>query len=349
MLYYCLIDVNKDLYVCFNELNNTISVSSPSEDIYNRNAPNVRLVEGKIIFFYVDCVYRLELNTNKVIIKHRKLPYEHSSDFRNITEELYMQATRPWDRYALFCESLTYKPTTTKYKVEYKLEEAAIGRLNKYFPVTKEIKNMNNISDLEKMKLLLYWVSDKVKHNGRLTLPYNRDAISLFEFAREYDYKLNCRGLAILMCELCLASGLKSRYVICSQKEVKYCDSHVVTICYDNALRKWIYLDPCYKMYLFDNTTTLSLQEFKEYMFSGKEIHVNKEANFCGKPLDFDKFKQTMIKKFYKYSSPRQIYIGMDNDRETNLIHLVPDEKDYEDLLCTSDYESFWNEVGGVL
>jgi hypothetical protein len=43
------------------------------------------------------------------------------------------------------------------------------------------------------------------------------------------------------------------------------------------------------------------------------------------------------------YCLPLDIYIGMDNDSDSNMIYLVPDENDYPNLNCTSDYVGFWD------
>lgn len=344
-MYYHIIEASKDIYLYFNVTTYQLFISSPSEDIYQIISPKVKITDYTIAFFYGDCIYNLNINSNNVLIKYRKKSDEKLVKYQVISEHDYYVASKPCDRYKIFCEGLVYKKYLTKCIFNYNTNDCEFNIIREYFPITKEIIELNNYCDFNKMKKLLFWVADTIGHNGQSSLPQKRDAISLYKYAINNKYKLNCRGLAILLCELCLSIGLKARYIVCSQKELKYTDSHVVTICYDSTLKKWIYLDPCYKMYLTNSkgNTILSLKEFKEYIYENKVIQVNKEANCDGKPLDLNIFTNTMIKKLYKYSSPMDIYIGMDNDRDSNMIYLVPDENNYPDLNCTSDYEGFWD------
>ncbi len=341
-MFYHISEENKELYIHVDLINYFVKITSPCEDIYDRKSPNVKIEKASISFFFLDCIYRIFLDTSIVTIKDKRTLKERIVKCNKITSDKYMQMSQIIDRYSLLIESAVYAPYSKTIKFVYRVDKSKIEGMQEYFPIIKELSN-TGITSFEKMKQLLFWLSDNIKHNGQMMLPHKKDAISLYKFAKKNGSTLNCRGLAIILCELCLALNLKARYIVCSQKELKYSDSHVVTICYSKIFKKWVYLDPCYKMYLIgEDQTILSLQELKEYIVKKKNILINQEANYWGNTLEFNVYREKMIKKLYKFASPKHIYFGMDNDREDNLIYLVPDESFYPTLNCTSDYKAFW-------
>ena len=170
---------------------------------------------------------------------------------------------------------------------------------------------------------ILFFISDNYKHNGEIILPNNRNIKRLLQTAEKNNGYLNCRGLAILMNQVCMAYGILSRFIICMPKEKYINDCHVVVIIYFKEKKKWVMLDPSYKAYFMNSKhELLSLEEIREYLKQGKKIIINNEANISGKKLNEELYFRSLIKKMYRFQSP--IIINAECDKESNFIELLP-------------------------
>ena len=141
-------------------------------------------------------------------------------------------------------DSNIYRSSNKKIPYQYNIDSIYCNKIYDRLPVIKEIL-LNNNTDFDKMTKIMFLIHHIYKHRGQLQNPIKRDCLSIMKFAKKNNNSLNCRCLAILLCEILLSMGMKAHYIICSQSEIKYSDSHVVTVCYDRNMRKWIMLDPC--------------------------------------------------------------------------------------------------------
>ena len=63
----------------------------------------------------------------------------------------------------------------------YRVDKSKIEGMQEYFPIIKELSN-TGITSFEKMKQLLFWLSDNIKHNGQMMLHTKRCTL-LYKFA----------------------------------------------------------------------------------------------------------------------------------------------------------------------
>ena len=65
--------------------------------------------------------------------------------------------------------------------------------------------------------------------------------------------------------EMYLAMGFKSRYVTCMPSDPNDNDCHVINIVYSETLNKWLWVDPSFGIYVTDeNNNMLGIAETRE-------------------------------------------------------------------------------------
>ena len=343
MIFGKLEDIKLDLFFELELDDQYLGICAPAEDISLKSPPNIVFREDTIRFFFMDNRYTLVLCKGKPVQAMRQ-SQENAEPLTLVLleEQDYCSAVAVRDRMNILREGARYCGQNPNITFQYTLDPEQIQKMKQTFPVLETVVNEYQ-SDLAVMKRLLFWTGQHLRHNGQSSLPLDRDAISLYRHALRQGGALNCRGLAVFFCELCLAAGLQARYVICSQKEMKYRDCHVVTAAYARELNKWVYLDPSYCLMLYDKSgNALSLVEFRSYIIRQEPIVANAEARHGAHELDFNYFCKTMVKKLYKFACPRHLFFGMDQFAADNLVYLVPDMRNYPSISCTSNCEAFW-------
>ncbi|WP_339186181.1 transglutaminase-like domain-containing protein [Paenibacillus sp. FSL R5-0490] len=320
--------------------NNELFISCPSEDIFNRKCLKFSITENGFLFYFLNKKYNLTKSP-----KSRKFVFERTDiihktaclvsfievekkEFENLNVQLVP------------LENETYKQEGDY--VEFKYSFANITNIKEYVKMEEWLDDSQD--DFNKMYLCLEWVNQRVKHKSYMVLPPKRDLRSLLNFADEHGNRLNCRGLAIVLSELCLAAGLYSRYITCSPRERETDDSHVVVIVYSKEFNKWIMLDPSYCLFFSNNQNEpLSIHEFRNLITNERnEVHINENANYHGKRLNINTYLHSIKHKLYRFSSSLEMSIGVDSCYEDNVIHLVPQTKDYNFSRAISNPDIFW-------
>ena len=69
--------------------------------------------------------------------------------------------------------------------------------------------------ELSKIINLLHFVHDEMPHNGNHRAFAEMDAIDLYNYVKTTGEGVNCRQLAISLCEVYLSMGIPARYVTC--------------------------------------------------------------------------------------------------------------------------------------
>ena len=70
--------------------------------------------------------------------------------------------------------------------------------------------------DLSRIKRLLYWLHDLVRHDGSSSWPKCRyNCVDLYQLCQTEKRGLNCRFMAEMLCEALLAENIPARYITC--------------------------------------------------------------------------------------------------------------------------------------
>ncbi len=115
---------------------------------------------------------------------------------------------------------------------------------------TREYFNLDSIAgngdDVSRIKNLLYWVHDLVRHDGNSTWPECKFNLhDLYEVAKKENRGYNCRFMAMMLAEALLAEGIPARYLTCQSAAYNLDnDCHVITVAWSDSLGKWVWVDP---------------------------------------------------------------------------------------------------------
>ena len=166
--------------------------------------------------------------------------------------------------------------------------------------------------DIEKMQVLLDVVCDNVLHDGASGMPLQQDALSVYRYSQEKG-GVECRGLSIILAELCRDYGIPARSVKCApaMADAEYC--HVVVHAYSQDLGKWVMMDPTYHLMLRGTDGTyLSIPEVRQALINGDEMVANDQAGRNGRPFYMDYYRGYMAQNMFHFSTPLNASFGTD-------------------------------------
>ena len=223
--------------------------------------------------------------------------------------------------------------------------DSNLVRVRRYF-------NLDSIAgagdEISKIKNLLAWVHNTIRHDGSSYNPDEKNAIAIYEICQREDRGVNCRMMAQMLNECYLAMGFKSRYVTCLPK--RYIDDcHVINAVYSCTLDKWIWVDPTWNAYVMDEAgNLLGLSEVRERLKIGKFVTVNDDANWNHQ-------RDCTTEYYLDYYMSKNLYYlqcsdcsGFDNETRVEgkvmprYVTLSPEGEPYENSQSTSNEAWFW-------
>jgi len=182
-----------------------------------------------------------------------------------------------------------------------------------------------NGDEVSRILNLMKWVHNSIKHDGSKKNPLPISTFNIVEVCKSENRGVNCRGLAVMLNEVYLSMGFKSRYIACLPVERLFDDCHVINTVYSNKLNKWIYIDPTYSAYLTDeNGEMLSIQEVRDRIVTGKNIIVNDDINWNGQPYDSSKYLAYMSKNLFRLVSPVEGEYDYESKSNRKFVELIP-------------------------
>jgi hypothetical protein len=205
--------------------------------------------------------------------------------------------------------------------------------------------------DISKIKNLLYWVHDNIKHDGNNGFPAGaRNLQNIYYSSRRNSCGYNCRALAISLTEALLSEGIPARYVTCESKawDTDY-DCHVICVAWSESLHKWIWVDPTFAAYVTDETgMLLHPGEVRYRLQHDLPLELNADANWN------HKYQQTKDNYLENYMA-KNLYImsvnmlnqaepeGISKHKQGHIAALVPIDSNYRPVyLITTDEDWFW-------
>lgn len=175
----------------------------------------------------------------------------------------------------------------------------------------KKAFNLDSIAgkgnDISQIINLMEWVHYQVLHDGSKGNPKVKNALAMITDCKKHGKTLNCRGLAIILNEVYLAEGFKSRFVTCYPKDTTDKDCHVIDIVWSTSLRKWVWMDPTFMAYVMDDKgEVLGIAEVRQRMIDNKPLILNPDANrnHAISQTHSDYLGYYMAKNLYKMGCP---------------------------------------------
>lgn len=208
-----------------------------------------------------------------------------------------------------------------------------------------------NGNDISRIKNLLYWVHNNIKHDGSNGVPEGEQNLkNIYYSAKRDSCGYNCRALAIALTEALLAEGIPARYLTCESKLWDTDeDCHVICVAWSESLNKWIWVDPTFAAYVTDeNGLMLHPGEVRYRLQHDLPLILNSDANWNN--------LSATTKEYYLYSyMAKNLYImssntlnqaepeGKSKHLQGRVAALVPEGSNYTNAVYfTSDPEVFW-------
>lgn len=167
--------------------------------------------------------------------------------------------------------AFSYQPTDAaelvKFKKDFNLDSVA-----------------GNGDEISKIKNLLHWVHNVVRHDGGSDNPALKNGKDLIAICKKDNRGINCRMMATILKDAYQAEGFKARVVTCMPKDTTDFDCHVINVVWSNTLNKWVWMDPTFNAYVSDaKGNLLSIQEVRERLKTGADLTLNEDANWNNK------------------------------------------------------------------
>ncbi|MDP9082067.1 MAG: transglutaminase domain-containing protein [Bacteroidota bacterium] len=182
----------------------------------------------------------------------------------------------------------------------------------------RKLFNLDSISgngdEISKIKNLLHWAHNVVRHDGGANNPPSKNAIDLISVCKKDDRGVNCRMMATILKDAYQAEGFKARLVTCMPKDTADFDCHVITVVWSKTLNKWVWMDPTFNAYVSDNKgNLLNIEEVRERLVTDKPLVLNDDANWN------NKVKQTKEDYLGRYMSKNLYWLKCSAKSEWDL------------------------------
>lgn len=214
-----------------------------------------------------------------------------------------------------------------------------------------------NGDELSRIKNLLHFVHESVRHNGSASapqVPVNFGA--LYDICKAENRSLNCYFMAVMLTEVLLAEDIPGRFLVCMPKyhDLDY-DSHIIAAAWSRDLGKWVWVDPTFDAWVTDeNGVMLGPAEVRSRLIADEPLFLNDYANWNHEDAQTVEhyLKQYMAKNLYiigcntkNQAEPE----GKLSSRSTPLekgqrVYLVPEGISYGAYsdIQTTDHDAFW-------
>ena len=163
-------------------------------------------------------------------------------------------------------------------KFEYQSTNSPLQLVRDYFQLDT-IPGKDN--ELEHIKNLLHFVHDNIRHDGGSRTICEYTAIDIYNYAKATGKGVNCRMLAICLCDMYLSMGYKARVVTCLSADPNDYECHVINTVYSETLDKWLYIDPPMHAWVMDEEgTMLSIAEVRQRLIDDQPLVLCETANW---------------------------------------------------------------------
>lgn len=206
-------------------------------------------------------------------------------------------------------------------------------------------------NELEHIKNLLHFAHDNIRHDGSNRTVCEYDAIDLYNYYHATGKGVNCRMMAISLCDMYLAMGYKARVVTCLPADPYDYECHVINTVWSETLHKWLYIDPTMDAWVMDeNGTMLSIAEVRERLIDKRPLVLCETANWNHEsPQTKEYYLETyMAKNLYCFMCKNRSFFNQESiyrNTDNVDVRLTPEGFDNginNNCATTTNPEVFW-------
>ena len=327
--------------------------------------PEAAIMEQKGLLYYdYACCYALVGQKKQALAALEQSVLLGYKDYNNMVNDNDLRSLRKDKKYlSLLAQVNDRQPLSVlKKSASYAKDAAQQDILFRYQP--KESKNLRMVRDyfkldsvvgqgdeLSKIINLLHFAHDNIRHDGGNQAFAELDAIDLYNYYKATGKGVNCRQLAISLCEMYLSMGIPARYVTCMPADSLDYECHVINTVWSEQLQKWLYIDPTMDAWVTDeNGTMLSIAEVRERLINDQPLVLCETANWNHESQQTKEYylETYMAKNLYYFVckklnrfNPESLYR---NNDPADDVRLIPVGFVNNNWKCdtTTDPEVFW-------
>ena len=272
---------------------------------------------------------------------YEPIPFEYDPNFNyvSVLKSSAGYAYEYTDGYSEFTYQDSSDENLVKLKNTYNLENVA-----------------GNRDELSKIFNLLKWIHQTIIHDGGNSGPDPENSLNILQYCQETGNGVNCVIMAIVLNEVYLSMGFKSRVVHGNSKDwVFNGDWHAFNMVYSYTLGKWLFVDPTHQAYFTNNNgNVLSIAEMREHLIQGQPLILNDDADYNGHTINANDYLHYLSKNLYRFSCSVSSEFGnywIFHDPVTNRIycHLDPKNDRQKGLAkatnhFTSNPDYYWSK-----
>lgn len=314
-------------YVGRHDYANAERVCGDMIGLYNSQSESIQqqcLPYAAYIYYNLTCYQSLQNKLEEAIASFGKASQAGYSDFRHAAvdsdldnirsdqrfQQILSEIQDKYDYHRIIRQAPEYsKNTATDTLPTFRYTAATDSSL----AMVRHYFNLDSIAgdgdEISKIKNLLAFVHDNIRHDGMHGNPQPFNAINLYEVCKDGSRGLNCRGLAMLLNEMYLSIGIKSRYITCYPR-VDNGDCHVINAVYSTSLDSWLWVDPTWNALVYDeNDRPLSVAQVRERIIDGRPLRLHDDANWNNsKKASIDNYLYSYMAKNLYYIQACDLY-----------------------------------------
>ncbi|RQO31149.1 hypothetical protein DBR32_10625 [Taibaiella sp. KBW10] len=277
--------------VVLNDILSALEHSDLSVAEQKEYASNISMIKANV-YYNLACIRSLRHQKKQAIADFGKAidwgytGYQHAktdSDLDNIRTDkkfiAFLNRIKQYDMLHILQQSGNYekgRSDTLPAFVYQTADNHNLKEVRKYFNLDSIAGNGDEVSKL--INLMLF-VTRSIKYDGSNWALCEFDAIDLYNYHKTTGKGINCRHKAMVLNEIYLAMGFKSRYVTCMPKDQDDPDCHVINVVYSEKLKKWVWMDASHGIYVSDeHHNLLSIEEVRERLKNNLVLKLNKET-----------------------------------------------------------------------
>ena len=325
--------------------------------------PEAAIKEQKGLLYYdYACCYALVGQKKQALAALEQSVLLGYKNYNNMVNDNDLRSLRKDKKYlSLLAQVKDRQPLSVLRKsAPYAKDDAKIDF--RYQP--KESKNLRMVRDyfkldsvvgqgdeLSKIINLLHFAHDNIRHDGGNQAFAELDAIDLYNYYKTTGKGVNCRQLAISLCEMYLSMGIPARYVTCMPADSLDYECHVINTVWSEQLQKWLYIDPTMDAWVTDeNGTMLSIAEVRERLINDQPLVLCETANWNHESQQTKEYylETYMAKNLYYFVckklnrfNPESLYRNNDSADDVRLIPVGFVNNNWK-CDTTTDPEVFW-------
>ena len=325
--------------------------------------PERAIQEQKGLLYYDQaCCYAMVGQKKKALAALEQSVLLGYKDYNYMKSDTDLQSLRKEKKYLSLLEQVKDRQPLSVLK-----KSASYAKDNKkieFIYQPKESMNLRMVRDyfkldsvagqgdeLSKIINLMHFAHDNIRHDGSNRAFAEMDAIDLYNYYKTTGKGVNCRQLAISLCEMYLSMDIPARYVTCMPADSLDFECHVINTVWSSQLQKWLYIDPTFDAWVTDeNGTMLSIAEVRERLINDQPLVLCETANWNHESQQTKEYylETYMAKNLYYFVckklnrfNPESLYR---NNDPADDVRLIPVGFVNNNWKCdtTTDPEVFW-------